>query len=134
MSSDHVKIILVDDNDIDTIVNRKLIEIAMITDMKNVISFSGHTPLIHYLDNELDNIKDHQVIVLMDIQMPEVDGFGCVEKILEYPKEKVKNFRVFMLTSSIDREDIERAKTIKPIERVLEKPLDVYMLKTLINE
>jgi len=129
-----VKIILVDDNDIDTIVNRKLIEIAMITDLKNVISFSGYSSLIKYLDVELDNIKDQQVIVLMDIQMPEVDGFGCVDKILEYPEDKVKNFRIFMLTSSIDREDIKRASTINIIERVLEKPLDVYMLKTLINE
>lgn len=129
-----MKIILVDDNDIDTIVNKKLIEIAMITDMSNVISFTGCNPLVNFLDAELDNIMDQQVIVLMDIQMPDINGFGCVKKILEYPEEKIKNFRMFMLTSSIDREDIKRAKGIKPIERVLEKPLDVYMLKTLINE
>lgn len=126
-------IILVDDNDIDTIVNRRLIDIAKITDMSNVISFTGYDPLMDYLNNNISDLSDRQTIILMDIQMPIKDGFDCIESILEFPAEQIKDFRLFMLTSSIDREDIKRAEKIERIERVLEKPLDVYMLKNLIN-
>jgi hypothetical protein len=40
---------------------------------------------------------------------------------------------VFMLSSSIDRNDIKRAESYPMVKRILEKPLDVYQFKQALN-
>lgn len=128
--TDQMNIILVDDNDIDIVVNTKLLKLANITD--NVVSFNRCEEALDWLGQNHKNggLKDN--VVLLDIQMPGTDGFQCLEKYVSLPPEVKTGCRVFMLSSSIDRGDIERAEANHDVIKVLEKPLDVYLLKRLL--
>jgi CheY-like chemotaxis protein len=127
---DQMNIILVDDNDIDIVVNTKLLKLANITD--NVISFNRSENALDWLaeNHPQGGFKDN--VMLLDIQMPGTDGFQFLESYAQLSEEVKKSCRVFMLSSSIDRGDIERAEANVDVIRVLEKPLDVYLLKRLL--
>jgi CheY-like chemotaxis protein len=61
--------------------------------------------------------------------MPEVDGFECLEKYGDLPKSFIDNTQVYFLSSTIDEHDIKRAKENPLAVTILEKPLDVFILK-----
>ncbi len=126
-----LNIILVDDNDIDIVVNTKLLKLANITD--NVTSFSSCDETMAYFLENSEHIKSFTNVILLDIQMPGTDGFQCLEKFTAMADDVKQCCKIFMLSSSIDRGDIERAEANPDVIKVLEKPLDVYLLKRLIN-
>ena len=55
----------------------------------------------------LDSISPD--IVLLDIILPTIDGFGVLEKIKAHKKAKVKNVPVIMLSNLGQKDDIEKA-------------------------
>ena len=62
-------------------------------------------------------------LILMDLQMPNMDGFGATKLI----KEKNKDVIIIALTANAMREDIERTKAAGMLEH-LNKPIDVEKL------
>jgi response regulator RpfG family c-di-GMP phosphodiesterase len=132
MSTREVNIILIDDSDIDTSVNEKLIKLANIT--PSVETFNTAKEAVKYLINHADDLKSKINIILLDILMPESNGFDCLRKLEVLDEELQSSFRVYMLSSSIDRLDIMKADSEPMVRKVLEKPLDVYQLKRIVEE
>jgi CheY-like chemotaxis protein len=66
--------------------------------------------------------------------MPVINGFDCLEHLHQLPEERRKHYSVYMLSSTIDRNDIMRAEAYPLVKKVLEKPLDVYQLKKSVQE
>jgi len=130
MSDKPLRIFLVDDNEIDLIVNEKLLRISGLTD--TVERFASATDFLQRFDGLVD-ASSYRNVLLLDIMMPGLNGFECAQAISERPVERRAGFQVFVLSSSIDRNDIARASAIPLVGRVLEKPLDTYLLKGLIN-
>ena len=126
-----LNILLIDDNEIDIVVNTKLLKLANISEQ--ITSFMTARDLIDYINENLSVLITKQNIILLDIQMPEIDGFQCLEMYDELPQSFKDVCKVFMLSSSIDRNDIENAEANPNVIKVLEKPLDVYLLKRLIS-
>jgi CheY-like chemotaxis protein len=124
-------IYLVDDNDIDIAVNSKLLELANIG--KSVRSFGSAVRFLNDLKSNPQNYTGERNILLLDIMMPGMSGFDFLDEFAKLPQEIVRSFSVFMLSSSIDRNDIRRAEATEHVRRVLEKPLDVYLLKKLLQ-
>lgn len=127
-----LNIILIDDNDIDIVVNTKLLRLSNLT--TNISSFKSCAKVLeHIQNNKQELLKSYQNVILLDIQMPVVNGFECLKNLLEYEPDFTNSTLVFMLSSSIDRSDIEKAEANTKVIKVLEKPLDVYLLKRLIE-
>lgn len=122
-----MRVFLIDDNDVDIIVNKKLIVLAGITE--DIIPFTSGEDFLDYLRAEPGAVLPGQTVVLMDIQMPSMDGFECLERFVADLTDLASQSAIFMLSSSIDKADIRRAEEIPYIIKVLEKPLDVYSLK-----
>jgi CheY-like chemotaxis protein len=57
--------------------------------------------------------------------MPEMNGFEFLEQFDKMRSEITDCCKVFLLTSSIDPSDIERANQNRYVVRVLNKPLNV---------
>lgn len=125
-----LNIILVDDNDIDIVVNTKLLRLANLTD--SIMSFSNGPDAVKYITENEGELGKFLNVLLLDIQMPQVDGFETLDLLSGMSENLKSRFRIFMLSSSIDRSDIERAEANESIIKVLEKPLDVYLLKRLV--
>lgn len=130
--SNELHVLLIDDNDVDIIVNSKLIKLAGITN--RIVPFTNGEDFIEHIRQHPDVIHSGNTVILMDIQMPVMDGFQCLDTFTNEFPELAKLCAIYMLSSSIDKKDIQRAEQIDYIVRVLEKPLDVYSLRRHIQE
>jgi CheY-like chemotaxis protein len=124
-------VILIDDNEIDRVVNEKLLRLSNVTD--NIDCFHSCHAFFAYLSDNVDKFEGFQNVILLDIQMPRMDGFECIIRMDSFPPEVRSLFKIFMLSSSIDRNDIKKAERNSSVEKVLEKPLDVSLFKKLID-
>ncbi len=126
-----LNIILVDDNDIDIVVNTKLLRLANFTE--HIVSFPSGAAVLEYINQNSEALSGMLNVLMLDIQMPITDGFETLAQFEALPETLRAHFKVFMLSSSIDRTDILRAEENTTVIKVLEKPLDVYLLRRLIE-
>ena len=65
--------------------------------------------------------------------MPGMDGFAWLEKFRELPTNVRSMCRIFMLSASIDRQELKRAEEDACVIALMEKPLDVYLFRQLLE-
>ncbi|MCU0394165.1 MAG: response regulator, partial [Thermoflexibacter sp.] len=69
---------------------------------------------------EADKLPD---IILLDINMPEMDGWQFLDEYLAIQPPLAKYARVYVVTSSIDGADLTKAKTINGVFDFIVKPI-----------
>lgn len=77
-------------------------------------------------------INDFPDLIFLDIQMPKMDGFGFLDNFLNFPKEKKEKCKIIMLSSSMDPNDINRAKKHPYVIDYLNKPLSEESLNEVL--
>ena len=132
IASEQLNILLVDDNDIDIAVNTKLLKLADFT--ANIYSFNSCKQCLGFISENAKGLAKKINVVLLDIMMPGMNGFECLIEFDKMNGDVKSSFFIFMLSSSIDRNDIQRAESSTHVRKVLEKPLDVYQLKRLLED
>lgn len=81
-------------------------------------------------DHEPYGIKTIPGLILMDINMPKIDGLQTLLTIRDV--EQTKDIPVVMLTSSIERDDMEKAIKFGA-NGYLIKPVDIENLLSLVR-
>lgn len=96
-------------------------------------SFSNGKEAIETLKNivnDNDNIPD---IILLDINMPVMDGWEFMEEIKMIKSKISKQIIFYIVSSSIAIEDKNKSKTYKDISGYITKPISVDELITIIS-
>jgi CheY-like chemotaxis protein len=127
-------VMLVDDNEIDNLINQKMIEASNICD--HIFIHSGAKSAIEFLKNIEKLLKGPidlylPEIIFLDIDMPLMDGFQFLDEF-ERLSDSIKNHcKVVMLTSSLNPQDMNRAKKNQYVLKYINKPLTQENLKKL---
>ena len=130
VSSEDMQVILIDDSDIDNKVNTKLLKLARLT--SDIVAFTDPLQAFAYVEKEGATWTAPRWIML-DIQMPGTDGFAWLEKFRTLPETVQSMCRIYMLSASIDREELKKAERDPSVIALMEKPLDVYMFRQLLD-
>jgi CheY-like chemotaxis protein len=86
---------------------------------------------IDMLSKPNSNLEKLPDIIFLDINMPIMDGWEFLEKFSTLTMDK--SISVIILTSSINPEDAEKAKTFKHVKGFLSKPLDLEKLDQVLE-
>ena len=120
-------VFIIDDDLTVNYVHQFLVKKSPLTD--NVRCFTNPLQALDNLQELLQNGKSN-ILVLLDINMPEIDGFQFLERSSLFKGIKVVD--IVMVTSSIDCSDLKRAMNHPLVLGCISKPLridDVYILK-----
>lgn len=117
-------VMLIDDNEIDNLINQKMIEAAAIT--KHIYTHTGAKSAIEFLRNiEKLEVADKVLpdLIFLDIDMPLMDGFQFLDEFEKFGNLVKKKCKIVMLTSSINPQDFNKAKKYLNVKLYLNKPL-----------
>lgn len=71
-------------------------------------------------------------IILLDLNMPIMDGWQFLDEFSKFKLEK--KITIFVVSSSIDSRDLEKAKTYKNVSDFMVKPISAGSLKEMLGE
>lgn len=118
-------IMLIDDDKITNILTKKLL-LKYNPEIKVEVFSNGFDSINHLEKLKADNWE--YPIIFLDINMPEMNGWQFLDKIATLNISPA----IYILTSSIDKSDIEKARSYKNIRAFLTKPLTVEKMPTLV--
>lgn len=123
------KILIIDDNTIDQIVTKQLLKKTL--GITEISTANNGKQGIQWLRNNKRSFEE-SLIILLDAKMPEMDGFEFLSEYEILPEELKKETQIFMLSSTLDPNDITRAKSNKYVKRLLSKPLPIKEFSEII--
>lgn len=124
-------VMMIDDNEIDLFVSKKFLRISGITD--NTISFLSAKDALDYIAANATVLEKLPKLILLDIQMPEINGFRFLELFQNTPESAQHEMKIIMLSSTLDPLDIEKARNNRFVVDILKKPLDPVALKEALK-
>ncbi|UII18978.1 response regulator [Fulvivirga ligni] len=122
-------IMLIDDNAYDNELHE--MEIEETGKVEKIITYRSAEKALDYLKNNLDKPDNTPQLILLDINMPGMNGWDFLE---EYEQLNLETIVVVMLTTSINQDDQNKANSIESIRDYLNKPLTTYNFINLLKK
>lgn len=124
-------IAIVDDDKIFHMMAVRLLQLTNISD--RFLTFINGREAFEYLDKNADDPASLPDVLFLDINMPIVDGWAFLEKYDTIQSGLVKKVKIYMVSSSIDPRDTDRAKENEYVIEYISKPVSKEILLEIFN-
>ena len=126
-----IQILLVEDEDINNYIAARLIQKALpgaaVTSCLNGKQALG---LLTEIKDEVSKLPD---IILLDINMPIMNGWQFLDEYNRRKLDPLGKSAIFILSSSVYSDDINRARLYSQVKGFICKPLNVEKIRELVT-
>ena len=99
---------------------------------KNVLQFYDGQHAIDYLKS--GNLTEFPTLIFLDINMPLMNGWEFLDEFIKLNKKPEQKTTIYMVTSSLNDDDLAKASKYKEITEYVIKPIALNQLKELFNK
>lgn len=124
-----INVILIDDSSFDLFIYEKLLIKSGIT--HSVKTFNSAREALKFLVSKESDLPE--TVILLDLQMPDMNGFEFIDNFALVSQSLKNKIKIFMLSSTIDSRDIDKAVSSPYIIDLLPKPLEINQLKKKLS-
>lgn len=128
-------VMLIDDSRIIMLNNQIVVE--SLESVEHIHSYHNAKDALNYL-KLIDDINIHSPLftpqlILLDLHMPDMDGFTFLHEFDKLEIFKQNPIRIFLVSSSTNPDDIYNANNNKNISGLISKPLTIEKLTAQLN-
>lgn len=122
---------VIDDDDVcQYIANSVIVESQLV---KSIRMFNNGKEAIDFIESNITDIALLPEIILLDLTMPVMDGWEFLENYIFLKPRIGKKIFIYVLTSSANPKDFERAKNISEVTDYVVKPITIENFTDLLK-
>jgi CheY-like chemotaxis protein len=124
---------IIDDDEVYINLIKKIVDIRKLSE--TLLIFNNGREALDYFTAILENISDDAFpeIILLDLNMPVMDGWDFLKKFTQISPPKQIQTTLYIVSSSIDPFEIERAKSFSFVKDYLIKPINLEHFEALFS-
>ncbi|GHC45405.1 response regulator [Ulvibacter litoralis] len=128
---------IIDDDEIYVHLIKKIIKMKKLSE--ELLVFSNGQEALTYFEAlpEKPTVSEQNTlpqIILLDLNMPVMDGWDFLEKYKNTAFSKNPKSTLYIVSSSIDPYEMEKAKSIDSVTDYLIKPISIEHFQTIFNK
>ncbi|MCA6441360.1 MAG: response regulator [Sediminibacterium sp.] len=124
-------ICIIDDDEVYQFTVTKTIQSQQLA--KKILVFSDGEEALNFLSANIGDNNAVPDIIFLDINMPIMDGWQFLEEYIQLKPRIGKKVTLYMVSSSVDPADTQRAKKIEEVSDYIIKPITPDQLKVIVN-
>lgn len=116
------RVMIVDDNVIDQMITSRILKVNYT--YGEIVTMMSAAEALDYLDDHINEPALLPNLILLDLDMPSINGFGFLERFNKYANSIKMICSIVVLTASQVENDIARVKSHPDVVKLIAKPLD----------
>lgn len=124
-------IAVVDDDSVFQFTTSRMLKATNLTD--NILEFHNGQMALDFLNDHATNPTKLPDIIFLDINMPVMDGWMFLAEFQKMKEKFSKKARIYMVSSSIDPRDLNRARSNPEVSDYVEKPVSLTKFSELLG-
>lgn len=124
------RIMIVDDNVIDQMITSRILKLNYTHG--EIVTMMSAAEALAYIDHHLHEPAVLPNLILLDLDMPSINGFGFLERFSNYSSSIKASCPIVVLTASDVLSDIEKIKSHPNVVKLIAKPLDKNSLVPIL--
>ncbi|UJH90303.1 response regulator [Antarcticibacterium sp. 1MA-6-2] len=124
---------IIDDDKIYVNLVKKIIEIKKLSE--NLLIFKNGLEALEYFKVILCNMTEEKLpdIIFLDLNMPVMDGWEFLGEFIKIKNNFDKKITLYVVSSSIDPRDLERARSFNLVTDYLIKPIELKKFEKIFD-
>lgn len=124
--------IIIDDSELDCFIAKKIIQ--QNDKRMKVAAYTDAITALRQINDNTDMHADMLTIILLDLRLPIMSGFEFVEEFERLPADIRRKYLIYVLSSSMNRNDKSRVDSNENIVKMMDKPLTKAAFDIILTE
>lgn len=131
MSNPFPHFIIIDDSQLDCFIGEKIIQNS--GTFSSIKSYTQPTEAFEEIKKSEPITEEPITIIVLDIQMPIMNGFQFVEAFEQLPENIQSKYAIFMYSSSNNENDKNRMRNHPSIRKFYSKPISKEIIASIVE-